>query len=89
MPELSRFFGIIIRMFSEAGASHHVAHFHAYFQDEAAVFSIYPVDLIAGTLPPKQRRLVEEWAELHRAELMAGWQLLQSGRAAAPIEPLK
>lgn len=38
MPELSRFFGIIIRMFSEAGMSHRVAHFHAYFQDEAAVF---------------------------------------------------
>ena len=33
MPELSRFFGIIIRMFSEAGMSHHVAHFHAYTQD--------------------------------------------------------
>jgi hypothetical protein len=39
MPELSRFFGIIIRMFSEAGMSHHVAHFHAYTQDETAVFS--------------------------------------------------
>ena len=38
MPELCRFFGVIIRMFAEAGAPHHVAHFHAYFQDEAAVF---------------------------------------------------
>ncbi len=46
-------------MFSEAGMSHHAAHFHAYFQDEAAVFSICPVDLIAGKLPQKQRRLVE------------------------------
>ena len=89
MPELSRFFGIIIRMFSEAGVSHHVAHFHAYFQDEAAVFSIRPVDLIAGTLPRKQRQLVEAWAELHQDELLADWQLLHSGRTAAPIEPLK
>ena len=48
MPELSRFFGIVIRMFSEAGATHHLAHFHACFQDEAAVFSIRPVDLIAA-----------------------------------------
>jgi len=46
-------------MFSEPGAPHHVAHFHAYFQNLAAVFSIRPVDLIAGTLPQKQRRLVE------------------------------
>jgi len=48
VPELSRFFGIIIRMFAEAGAPHHVAHFHAYCQDEIGIFSIDPVDLIAG-----------------------------------------
>jgi hypothetical protein len=56
VPELSRFFGIIIRMFSEAGAQHHAAHFHAYYQDEIGVFSINPVDLIAGTLPQRQRQ---------------------------------
>jgi hypothetical protein len=89
VPELSRFFGIVIRMFSEAGASHHTAHFHAYFQDDAAVFSIRPVDLIAGTIPQKQCRLVEAWAELHQDELLADWNLLHSGRAATPIEPLK
>ena len=88
-PELSRFFGIIIRMFSEAGMAHHVAHFHAYTQDEAAFFSIGPVELIAGTLPQKQRRLVEAWAELHQAQLIADWQLLHAGRAAVPIDPLK
>jgi hypothetical protein len=47
------------------------------------------VDLIAGTLPRKQRRLVEAWAELHQDELPADWQLLHSGQTAAPIEPLK
>ena len=89
MPELSRFFGIVIRMFAEAGVPHHVAHIHAYFQSEAAVFSIRPVELIAGKLPQRQRRLVEAWAELHQDELLAGWQLLQAGRTAIPIEPLK
>jgi hypothetical protein len=89
VPELCRFFGIVIRMFSEPGAPHHVAHFHAYFQDAAAVFSISPVDLIAGTLPQKQRRLVEAWAELHQDDLLADWNLLQSGRNATPIDPLK
>jgi hypothetical protein len=89
VPELSRFFGIVIRMFSEAGAPHHVAHFHAYFQDETGVFSVYPVEMIAGTLPQKQRRLVEAWAELHQAELLADWNLLHSGHAATPIEPLE
>jgi hypothetical protein len=89
VPELSRFFGIIIRMYSEAGTPHNIAHFHAYFQDDAGVFSIRPVELIAGTLPQKQRRLVEAWAELHQDELLTDWQLLHSGRAATPIEPLK
>ncbi len=70
----SRFFGIgNTRMFSEAGASHHLAHFHAYFQDETAVFSIQPVELIVYALPQKQRRLVEAWAELHADELLADW----------------
>jgi hypothetical protein len=88
VPELSRFFGIIIRMYMEAGGPHHLPHFHAYYQDDAAVFSIDPVELIAGTLPRKQRRLVEAWAELHQDELAADWQRLQSGQAPLPIEPL-
>ena len=66
MPELSRFFGIVIRMFSEPGSPHHVPHFHAYYQDQMAVVAIDPVNIIAGELPQRQRRLVEAWAELHR-----------------------
>lgn len=89
MPELSRFFGIIIRMFAEAGGAHHTAHFHAYYQNEIGIFSIDPVEVMAGSLPRRQRRLVEAWAELHQAELRADWQRLQEGRKPAPIEPLK
>jgi len=89
VPELSRFLGIIIRMFAETGAPHHVAHFHAYYQEAVGVFSIDPVDLIAGSLPTRQRRFVEAWAELHQAELKADWRRLQDGRRALPIEPLK
>jgi len=89
MPELSRFFGIIIRMFVEIGGPHHRPHFHAYYQDDVAIFGIDPVDLIAGALPRRQRRLVEAWAELHQEELMADWDYLQAGRPPRPIEPLK
>lgn len=45
MPEISRFFGIIIRMYWEMNAPHHLPHFHAYYQDDVAVFSIDPVEL--------------------------------------------
>jgi hypothetical protein len=89
MPELSRFFGIIIRMYWEAAAPHHHAHFHAYYQDEVAVYTIDPVELIAGSLPRRQQRLVEAWAELHQAELAADWQRLQTGQRPLPIEPLR
>lgn len=64
MPELSRFFGIVIRMFAEPGAPHQRPHFHASYQDAAAVFAIEPVDLLSGRLPRTQQRLVEAWAEI-------------------------
>jgi len=85
MPELSRFYGIIIRMFSEPGERHHVA----YFQQHSAVFSISPVALIAGDLPQRQQRLVEAWAELHQGELLSDWNLLLDGRRPVPIVPLQ
>jgi hypothetical protein len=39
--------------------------FHAYYQEHGAVFSISPVALMAGSIPQRQQRLVEAWAELH------------------------
>jgi len=89
LPELSRFFGIIIRMFVEAGEPHHAAHFHAYYQNAMAVFTIEPVELVAGELPVRQRRLVEAWAALHQADLWEAWHRLQSGRLPAKIVPVK
>lgn len=89
MPELSRFFGIIIRMFVEAGGSHHRPHFHAYYQNEAAVFAIDTADCLGGSLPKAQQRLVEAWVEIHRTELQQDWDLLQSGQPPVKIEPLR
>jgi hypothetical protein len=59
-----------------------------HIKNEVAVFSLDPIDLIAGSLPRRQRRLVEAWAELHQDELLADWQLLQSGESPVPIDPL-
>ncbi|MGH9647959.1 MAG: DUF4160 domain-containing protein [Bryobacteraceae bacterium] len=71
------------------GSPHHAAHLHAYYQDHVGIFSIDPVDLIAGSLPRRQRRLVEAWAELHQAELRIDWQRLQAGEPPEPIQPLE
>jgi hypothetical protein len=89
MPELSRFFGIIIRMYAEPFAPHHLPHFHAYYQEAVAVCGLNPVEWIAGSLPLRQQRLVEAWAEMHRDELMEDWRLLQHGRRPQPIAPLQ
>ena len=89
MPEISRFYGIVIRMFVEVRARHHAPHFHVYYQDCIAVFGIDPILVIEGILPPRQRRLVEAWVELHQDELKKDWEDLQAGRKPIPIAPLQ
>jgi Domain of unknown function (DUF4160) len=76
-------------MFWEVGAPHHSPHFHAYYQDETAIYGIDPIELIEGSLPRRQRRLVEAWAELHQSELIDDWRRLQAGQKPVSIEPLK
>lgn len=89
MPELARFFGIIIRMFVETGVQHYRAHFHAFYQEHSAVFAVDTIECLSGTLPKAQQRLVEAWAEIHRAELQQDWVLLQSGQPPVKIDPLR
>ncbi len=89
MPEICRFFGIIIRMYVEPQTPHHRPHFHAYYQGEVGVYAIDRIELIAGQLPRRQHRLVEAWAELHQTELLSDWERLQSGRTPFRIDPLQ
>ena len=79
MPELSRFYGIIIYMYDERGARHHIPHFHAKHQNFQAVFNIDSVEIIQGNLARRQHRLVVAWVELHHEELLANWVRLQAG----------
>lgn len=85
---ISRFFGII-RMYVEVGIPYHTPHFHARYQDDVGIFGIDPIELLAGSLQRRQRRLVGAWAELHESELKEGWGELQGGRFPQPIEPLR
>lgn len=89
MPEISRFVGIVIRMFVEAGERHHRPHLHAYYQDRVGLVGIEPVEILACDLPPKQERLVLAWAEIHETELRASWDALQTGRLPGKIDPLR
>ena len=88
MPELCRFEGIIIRMFHE-GRGRHSPHFHAAHGSFEASFRIDPIELIAGELPIRQRRLVEAWAELHSAELISNWHRAVANQPPVRIDPLR
>ncbi len=59
MPEISRFFGIIIRMYVELGAPHHHPHLHAYYQNVVGIYRIDQIEMIEGSLAQKEQRLVE------------------------------
>jgi hypothetical protein len=89
MPEISRFFGIVITMYKESDGQHNRPHFHARYAGQKASFSIDPVELIVGSLPRKQQRYVEAWAELHQEELKKAWALLDDGILPSAITPLQ
>ena len=86
MPELCRFYGIVIRMYFD---EHPPPHFHAVYQEYEAVFTITPVELLSGSMPNKQQRLVVAWAEIHQDDLLSAWTSLDSGQKPSSIEPLR
>lgn len=86
MPEISRFFGIVIQMYFD---DHNPPHFHARYAGFEAEVGIDPLAVIAGSLPPRERSLVLEWAALYNAKLMDNWSRLQSKEPPRPIPPLE
>jgi hypothetical protein len=86
MPEISRFFGIVIAMYYEEQPP---PHFHATYGDEKAEFSIDPPGLLKGDLSPRALALVTEWAAIHRDELLEAWQQRAVGQRPAKIDPLR
>ncbi len=85
VPVISRFFGIVICMYFK---EHGLPHFHAEYGEFVASIGIDPVRLIEGKLPPRALGLVEEWARLHRAELLADWERARRLDELKPIPPL-
>ena len=86
MPEICRFFGIIIRMYF---GDHNPPHFHAIYQEDSAEYEITTLTIIRGSLPSRAHAMVLEWASLHRDELMESWKLATEMKEINKIEPLK
>jgi len=86
MPEISRFFGIIIRMYYD---EHNPPHFHAIYAESEAQVTIHPIGLLHGNLPNRAFSMVVEWTALHQRELLDNWQRLSNNQPPQKIEPLK
>ena len=87
MPEISRFFGIIIKMFFY---DHAPPHFHAEYGNYKATFEIKSGKLLSGKLPGKQLKLVQAWAIIHEKELLRNFEKLRKNPTEwKKIEPLK
>jgi hypothetical protein len=86
VPEISRFFGIVIRMFYN---DHAPPHFHAEYGEHEALIEIESLAVYAGYLPNRALGLVREWAGLHREELRQDWTLARTGQVPSRIAPLE
>jgi len=86
MPEISRFYGIIIAMFFD---DHYPPHFHARYAEESVAIEIESLRIVEGHIPPRALGLVIEWATQHKGELLNNWELAKHNQAPNKIEPLK
>lgn len=86
MPELARFYGIIIAMYYN---DHAPPHFHAKYGQDQAVFRIDDGRIIEGLLSARAQRLIEEWRLLHMDELLSDWERAQNREPLTKIEPLE
>jgi len=85
MPEISRFYGILIAMFWD---DHNPPHFHARYGAHRAAIEIATLRVLDGNLPSRALGLVIEWASQHKEELMSNWEEARNSRPMRKIEPL-
>ena len=85
MPEVSRFFGISIRMYFD---DHNPPHFHAIYGDREAELGIEPIALLRGRFPRRALGMVMEWAAVHQRELAVNWEFMRNDQPPKRIDPL-
>jgi Domain of unknown function (DUF4160) len=86
VPEISRFFGIVILIYY---SDHPPPHFHVRYGEQRAIIGIESLAILEGRLSPRVLGLVVEWASLHREELTADWERARRQEPLEPIAPLE
>lgn len=89
MPRISAFYGIVIWMYHDERHHRGRPHFHATYGDDEATIDIETLEVIAGELAPRARRLVSEWAREHQAELRDNWVRARAHQPLRSVEPLR
>jgi hypothetical protein len=89
MPTISLFYGIVIQMFALDQKHHNSPHIHVRYSEHKASICIPDGELLSGSLPSRQMKLVQAWIELHQEDLMADWSLAVAGQTPMKIEPLR
>ena len=87
MPELSRFYNLVIRMLYADNRQHNKPHVHVLYAEYEASVGI-DGELLAGSLPAKQMRILSAWLAIHEDELYAAWNRAVRGEAPGKIQPL-
>ena len=82
MPEVTRFYGIIIKVFF---GDHPPPHFHAIYGEYNALISIESLEIIEGDLPNRAQKMVIDWAQMYQKDLLAIWETQEFRR----LPPLK
>jgi hypothetical protein len=86
VPEVSRFYGIVITIYHN---DHPPPHFHARYAGTKAKFAIDDLRVLEGSVPPRVRSMVLEWAAQHREELRANWDRARAQQPLTRIAPLE
>ena len=89
MLTISMFYGIVISIFYGEKALHNQLHIHTRYQNFKVSICIDTGDILAGELLVKKLKLVIAWIEIHKEELLADWDITQSGEEPFRIEPLR
>ena len=88
MPELSRFYNIVVKMIFKDDSQHHKPHVHVYYNEYEASVGL-DGELLAGSIPVKQLKLVLAWLAIHEDELYSAWNKAVQGIPFEKIEPLR
>jgi hypothetical protein len=86
MPEISRFYGIVIKMYY---SDHAPPHFHAEYGEQELIVGIAPITILAGSAPPRVRSMVLEWAALNQQALQQNWDRCRHAQPPESVTPLE